>query len=109
MKHLLERGQSLAFLAWAAHLPGLALGCRLIQRQKRICPPFAVPCKPIGNACAWHRRRIAETLWRKLKYEWLQAGDYAERSLLCYRVWQTLAAIGRDLTIAFKPFVQSVN
>lgn len=52
---------------------------------------------------------IAETLWRKLKYEWLQAGDYAERSLLCYRVWQILAAIGRDLIIAFKPFVQSAN
>ena len=31
---------------------------------------------------------IAEILWRKLKYEWLQPSDYAQKSLLCYRVWQ---------------------
>lgn len=51
---------------------------------------------------------IAEILWKKLKYEWLQPSDYTEKSLLCYRVWQILAAMGRDLSIAFKPF-QSVN
>lgn len=48
---------------------------------------------------------IAEILWKKLKYEWLQPGDYANKSLLCYRVWQTLSAVGRELNIAFKPFV----
>ena len=47
---------------------------------------------------------IAEILWRKLKYEWLQPSDYKEKSLLCYRVWETLAAVGRDLKIDFKPF-----
>ena len=47
---------------------------------------------------------IAEIVWRKLKYEWLQPGDYKEKSLLCYRVWETLAAVGRDLKIAFNPF-----
>lgn len=52
---------------------------------------------------------IAETLWRKLKYEWLQAGDYKEKDLLIYRVWQALAAVGGDLKIAFKPFTQKIN
>jgi transposase len=50
---------------------------------------------------------IAEVLWRKLKYEWLcgeDYEDYEEKSLLCYRVWQCLAAVGRELTIRFKPF-----
>ena len=50
---------------------------------------------------------IAEILWRKLKYEWLQPGDYEEKQLLCYRVWQCLAAVGRQLRIAFKPFDKS--
>lgn len=50
---------------------------------------------------------IAEILWRKLKYEWLQASDYVEKSLLCYRVWQSLAAVGRDLRIVFKPFLSA--
>jgi transposase len=47
---------------------------------------------------------IVEILWKKLKYEWLHAGDYDHKSLLCYRVWQALAAVGSDLKIAFKPF-----
>lgn len=51
---------------------------------------------------------IAEILWRKLKYEWLQPSDYESKSLLCYRVWQTLAAVGKELTIQFKPF-QNAN
>ena len=52
---------------------------------------------------------ISETLWRKLKYEWLQAGDYKEKDLLCLRVRQALAAVGGDLNIAFKPFTQKIN
>jgi len=46
---------------------------------------------------------LAETLWRKLKYEWLQAGDYADKETLCHAVWQALAAVGSALKIAFKP------
>lgn len=49
-------------------------------------------------------RNIAEVLWRKLKYEWLQPSDYKEKSLLCYRVWEMLVAVGGNLKIAFKPF-----
>jgi len=52
---------------------------------------------------------VAQTLWRKLKYEWLQAGDYQEKEVLRLRVWQALAAVGSDLKIAFKPFSQKIN
>ena len=52
---------------------------------------------------------IAEILWKKLKYEWLQAGDYKEKDLLHLRVRQALAAVGGDLKIAFKPFTQKIN
>jgi len=47
---------------------------------------------------------IAEVLWRKLKYEWLRAEDYASRDRLCYSVWQALAAVGEQLKIDFSPF-----
>lgn len=47
---------------------------------------------------------LAEVLWRKLKYEWLKAEDYADRESLCYCVWQALAAVGTALTIRFSPF-----
>lgn len=47
---------------------------------------------------------IAERLWRKLKYEWLQAEDYADRERLAYSVWQALAAVGKALTVQFSAF-----
>lgn len=47
---------------------------------------------------------LAETLWRKLKYEWLQASDYRDKPTLCYQVRQALAALGNGLKIDFKPF-----
>jgi hypothetical protein len=47
---------------------------------------------------------IAETLWRKLKYEWLKAEDYADRETLCYQVRQALAAVGTSLKIQFSAF-----
>lgn len=47
---------------------------------------------------------IAETLWRKLKYEWLQASDYLTTDGLFYRVRQALAAVGKGLTIKFSEF-----
>lgn len=46
---------------------------------------------------------IVETLWRKLKYEWLQPEDYTNKQTLCYGVWQALAAVGNSLTIGFSP------
>ena len=47
---------------------------------------------------------IAETLWRKLKYEWLQAADYATIDGLFYQVRQALAAVGKGLKIRFSEF-----
>lgn len=47
---------------------------------------------------------IAEVLWRKLKYEWLQPKDYADAHTLFERTRQTLAAVGNQLTINFSEF-----
>jgi transposase len=47
---------------------------------------------------------IAETLWRKLKYEWLQASNYSSKETLFYTVRQALAAVGSSLTIHFPDF-----
>lgn len=47
---------------------------------------------------------LAERLWRKLKYEWLQPADYATADGLFYRVQQALAAVGTSLKIQFSEF-----
>lgn len=47
---------------------------------------------------------IVEVLWRKLKYAWLCAADYADEQALSYAVWKALAAVGSDLSIRFAPF-----
>ena len=44
---------------------------------------------------------IAEVLWKKLKYEWLNAGDYVDEDTLHHAVWQALAAVGKSLKIKF--------
>ena len=47
---------------------------------------------------------IVETLWRKLKYEWLTPKDYETRETLCYAVRLALKAIGTSLRINFSGF-----
>ena len=47
---------------------------------------------------------IAETLWRKLKYEWLRPEDYADEERLRLSVWQALRAVGTSLSIRFSAF-----
>ncbi len=47
---------------------------------------------------------IAETLWRKLKYEWLAPSDYESRGHLQYAVRQALTAFGKSLKIRFSGF-----
>ena len=47
---------------------------------------------------------IVETLWRKLKYEWLAAKDYETRETLCYAVRLALKAVGESLRINFSGF-----
>ena len=51
---------------------------------------------------------IAETVWRKLKYEWLSAEDYESKGHLQYAVRQALSAFGRSLKIKFSGFKHSI-
>ena len=41
--------------------------------------------------------KIVETLWRKLKDEWLAPKDYETRETLCYAVKLALKAVGTSL------------
>lgn len=47
---------------------------------------------------------LAETVWRKLKYEWLAPTDYESQEQLRYAVWLALKAFGTDLRIEFSDF-----
>ena len=51
---------------------------------------------------------IVETLWRKLKYEWLAPKDYETRETLCYAVRLALKAVGTSLHINFSGFNHSL-
>jgi hypothetical protein len=76
---------------------GKAMGQRLDAWQARGLFVFYLPTySPHLN--------LAETLWRKLKYEWLCPEDYADAPMLHYQVWQALKAVGKALTIQFSPF-----
>jgi transposase len=50
---------------------------------------------------------IVETLWRKLKYEWLTPSDYETREILSYAVRQALKGVGESLFIRFSGFNHS--
>jgi transposase len=52
---------------------------------------------------------IAETVWRKLKYEWLAATDYEDKERLKYSVKQALNDFGRSLRIKFSDFKYSLT
>jgi hypothetical protein len=47
---------------------------------------------------------IAETMWRKLKKEWLNPEDYLDKDKLFYAVNRCMAALGNRLTIKFAHF-----
>lgn len=47
---------------------------------------------------------IVETLWRKLKYEWLAPSDYETKDSLCYAVRLALKSVGTSLRINFSSF-----
>jgi transposase len=47
---------------------------------------------------------IVEILWKKVKYEWLQVKDYADKNTLHEAVGHILSEVGKSLTIAFQPF-----
>ena len=52
---------------------------------------------------------LIETLWRKLKYEWLRPQDYLCEDTLFYTVTQILAAVGVSLNITFADFEAGSN
>lgn len=52
---------------------------------------------------------LAEVLWRKLKYEWLQPRDYSDAQKLFYQTRQALAAVGSLLKINFSQFALGSN
>lgn len=47
---------------------------------------------------------LAETLWRKLKKEWLNPDDYRDKEALFYAVNRCMANVGKELNINFSPF-----
>lgn len=47
---------------------------------------------------------IAETLWRKVKIEWLIPEDYLDKDTLFYAANRCMANIGKELNIKFKKF-----
>jgi len=52
---------------------------------------------------------IAETVWRKLKYEWLAPTDYEDGQRLRYSVNQALNEFGKSLRINFSDFKHGLN
>jgi transposase len=47
---------------------------------------------------------IVETLWRKLKYEWLAPADYQDKANLFYQIRLALTSVGQNLFIQFSKF-----
>ena len=47
---------------------------------------------------------IVETLWRKLKYEWLSPSDYQDKENLFYQIKLALTAVGQNLFIQFSKY-----
>lgn len=47
---------------------------------------------------------IVETLWRKLKYEWLTPIDYQSKEYLYYQINLALRSVGNSLFIRFSKF-----
>ncbi|KAA6303997.1 hypothetical protein EZS27_044360, partial [termite gut metagenome] len=47
---------------------------------------------------------IAETIWRKLKKEWLNPEDYLNKDSLFYAVNRAFANLGTNLNIRFSKF-----
>jgi transposase len=47
---------------------------------------------------------IAETVWRKLKKEWLNPEDYLNKDTLCYAANRCLATLGHEFKINFSHF-----
>ncbi len=75
------------------HTAKVVQACRSVWEQRGLTLFFLPPYSPHLN--------LAETLWRKLKYEWLRPHDYLSFDHLCNATRRALAAVGSRLTIAF--------
>lgn len=80
----------------SVHHAKLLQECLAIWQQRGLFLFFLPTYSPHLN--------IAETLWRKLKMEWLVAEDYLEKDSLLYAVNRCMATIGTHLNIKFSPF-----
>lgn len=75
------------------HTAEVVQACRVIWEQRGLTLFYLPPYSPHLN--------LAETLWRKLKYEWLKPQDYLCFDNLHYATQLALAAVGSRLNIAF--------
>jgi transposase len=66
------------------------------RQQRGLFITFLPPYSPHLN--------IAETVWRKLKKEWINPEDYLEKDKLFYATNRCLAMLGKQLTIKFSHF-----
>ena len=73
-------------------------------RQAKCQGTSSTPSLGKERASCGSLRIGAETLWRKLKYKWLQPEDYADEDMLRLAVWQALRAVGGALNIAISGF-----
>jgi transposase len=65
-------------------------------QQRGLFITFLPPYSPHLN--------IAETVWRKLKKEWINPEDYLEKDRLFYATNRWLAALGKKVCIKFRHF-----
>ena len=75
------------------HTAEVVRACRSVWEQRGLTLFFLPPYSPHLN--------LAETLWRKLKYEWLRPHDYLSFDTLQNATRRALAAVGSQLTIGF--------
>ena len=75
------------------HTSAKVQACRCVWEQRGLFIFYLLAYAPHLN--------LIETLWRKLKYEWLRPQDYLCEDKLFYTVTQILAAVGISLNINF--------
>ena len=75
------------------HTAEAVQGCRPLWEARGLTLFYLPPYSPHLN--------LAETLWRKLKYEWLRPHDYLSFDTLQNATRRALAAVGSQLTIGF--------
>jgi len=52
---------------------------------------------------------LIETLWRKIKYEWLKPPDYLSWESLCQAIENIIVGVGKNYLIEFSPLKHYTN